>query len=44
MTSQEKTKTFIAKFNLLYDGGIAVAHKYSNEVDKLISADLDIDY
>ena len=55
MTSQEKTKTFIAKFNLLYDGikkfhlsgkngGIAVAHKYSNEVDKLISAELDIDY
>ena len=55
MTSQAKTKTFITKFNLLYDGikkfhlsgkngGIAVAHKYSNEVDKLISAELNIDY
>ncbi len=55
MTSQAKTKTFITKFNLLYDGikefhlsgengGVAVAHKYSNEVDKLISTELNIDY
>ena len=49
------SKDFSRRFKLLFEniekfhltgkpGGLDVANKYSNEIDKLISSELDLDY
>ena len=50
-----RAKAFNDRFKLIYEnikkfhltgkpGGLEVANKYSNEIDKLISSELDLDY